>query len=96
MPEQAATVRICQGHSTETVAIDAGNAVMPGQPFIRKCIVGIQQVKSAPVLTHDAGKKQFRLAAECLPQVIVEVRKQQEVRFHLLKIAKLQPLPGEV
>ena len=41
-------------------------------------------------------KKQPRLAAECLSQIVVEVRKQPAIRRDGVEIAQVEPLLGEV
>src|SRR5262249_56594723 len=71
------------------------DAVMPREPFIHERVIGIQQIQHASVLTNDAGKQQFRFAAERLSDVVVEVWEHQKIRCDLVQIAQLQPLSGE-
>src|SRR2546422_10718659 len=77
------------------IAVHSRNAIMPREPFVDERVVRIQQIQSAPVLTHDACEQQFGFAAERLPEVIVEVWKQQQIRFHTVQVPELEPLPRE-
>ncbi len=97
MPEQAAPVRIGQLHLAEARAVDARDAVVLGQPLVHERVVGAQQLERAAVLAHDVAEEQLGLAAERLPDVVVEIREQQQVGRDLrLQVAQLQPLTGEI
>ena len=69
---------------------------MPGQAFVDVSVVGGQQIKHATVLAHDAREKELCFLTERLPQVVVEVREQPQIRCRRIQIAQLEPLLGEV
>ena len=50
----------------------------------------------AAILAHDARKEQFRLATECLSQLVVEVGKVRRIRLVALEVSQHQPLAGKV
>src|SRR5262245_49657278 len=69
---------------------------MFGQPLIQESVVRVQQIEEAAVLVQNALNKEFGLAAERLPQSLVEVWEDVGVRRDGLKISEVQPLPAEV
>src|SRR5262249_42329335 len=51
----------------------------------------------ATIIAQDVAEQHFRLAAEALADVVVEVREHQQVGRDLrLEVAELEPLAGEV
>ena len=70
-----------------------GNAVVLGEPFVDKRVIGIQQIHDAAVFADDAFKKHFRLAPERLAQVVIEILGRG---FHLRQFAQTEPLPGKI
>ena len=73
-PSSAAARVVGHRHAAELAAVDVGDAVVPRQPLVHERVVGAQQVEHAAVLADDALEQQLGLAAERLPQVVVEVR----------------------
>ena len=53
---------------------------MFGKPLIQVSMIRFQEVEHAPILAQDAFKQQLCLAAEGLPEVVVEVGEEAEVR----------------
>ena len=94
--EQAAPRVVRDGHAAEVAAVDARDPVVARQPLVHEGVVGRQQVQHAAVLAHHALEQQFRLAAERLAEVVVEVREVVLVRNRGPQVPQLQPLPGEV
>ena len=81
LPEQAAALAVLrQRDAPEPIAVDVRNAVVPGEPLVEERVVGVEQVEHAAVFLDDALEEQLGLAAERLPQVVVEVGKQPQVR----------------
>ena len=66
--------------AAEAAAVDVRNAVVLREPLVEERVVGLQQVEHAAVLAQDALEEQLRLLPERLPQVVVEVREQPQVR----------------
>ncbi len=69
---------------------------MPGQALVDERVVRIQQIEHAAILAHDAVEQQLGFALERLPQIVVEVRKHQEVGVPVPQLAQEQPLSGEI
>ena len=95
LPEQPAPVP-AHRHAPEVAPLHVGNAVVPREPVVDEGVVGVEQVEDAAVLPHDALEEQLRLAAERLPQPVVEVGEEHLRRPRRLQVAELQPLPDEV
>ena len=53
---------------------------MTGQTLVEKRVARCQELRDAPVLAQDMGEEHLGLAAEGLTQVVVEVRKEQQIR----------------
>ena len=64
----------------EVAALDVGNAVVPGQPFVEEGVVRRQQIQHAAVLAQDAVEQQLRLAPKRLTQALVEIGEQTRGR----------------
>ena len=69
---------------------------MPRQPLVDERVVRVHQVEHAAILAHDAVEEQLRLALEGLPQVVVEVGIDEQVRIPVAQLAQEQPLSGEI
>ena len=82
--------------AAEAAAVDVRDAVVLGEPLVEERVVRLEQVEHAAVLAQDALEEQLRLLAERLPQVVVEVGEQPQVRRDRFEVAQVQPLPGEV
>src|SRR4029434_6342970 len=97
MAEQPAPVRVGHFDLAESRTVDAGDAVMPGEPFVHERVVGVQELEDAPVAAQDVGEQQLGLAPERLANVVIEIRELQDVRAYLrFEVAQLQPLSDEV
>ena len=97
MPEEAAALRqVGQLDAPEPAAVDAGDAVVPGEPLVDEGVVGVEEVEHAAVVAQGAGEKQGRLVPECLDEVVVEVGIRHRVALDVLEVAQVQPLHGEV
>ena len=68
---------------------------MTGQPFVDECVVGRQEVDDVAVFADDARRRNS-VSLECLPEVVVEIRKLVLIRRRALQVAQIQPLTGEV
>ena len=66
--------------AAEAAAVDVRDAVVLREPLVEERVVRLQQVEHAAVLAQDALEEQLRLLAERLPQVVVEVGEQPQVR----------------
>ena len=62
------------------------------QPLVDERVVGAQQVERAAILAHDALEEELGLAAERLPQRVVEVREDALHRHDGVEVAQEQPL----
>jgi len=69
---------------------------VPGKALVEECVVAIQQIEHTAVITQDALKKQFGLAADGVTQIVVKFGEHIRVGRHLGEIAQLQPLAREV
>ena len=94
--QPAALVEVRKRHATEAAAVDAGNAVMPRQPFVDKRVVGVEEFHDAAILADRAADKQFRFPLEGLQQVEVVVGIPILIDHDFLDAAQIQPLRGEV
>ena len=92
-PRRASSV---ERDAAEMAAVDVRDAVVLREPLVHERVVGGQQVEHAAVFPDDALEEQLGLAAERLPQVVVEVRKLLRVRRLVAQVAQLQPLAREV
>ena len=95
LPEQPAPVP-AHRHPAEVASLHVGNAVVPRESIVDERVVGVEQVEDAAVLAHDALEEQLRLAAERLPQPVVEVGEEHLRRPRRLQVPELQPLADEV
>ena len=81
---------------TELRAVDAGDAVVPGEPLVDEGVIRRQQILHAAVFLDDAGEEQFDFAPERLAQRAVEIGEQVHHRLAGGDAADIQPLAGEV
>ena len=72
------------------------DAIVFGQPLIEVGIVRLQQIHHRVVPADQAPDEQFRLLTERLPQIVIEIREQPQVRRHRVEIPELQPLVGKI
>ena len=97
LAEQAAPhAVVAELDAAEVAAVDVRDAVVLGQALVQERVVRLQQVEHAAVLAQDALEQQLRLLAEGLPQVVVEVGEQAQVRGDRIQVAQVQPLAREV
>jgi hypothetical protein len=64
-----------------------------GEPLIDEGVVGVEQIDEAAIVADDRIKHHFRFAAERAAQVFIEV---PGVGLHVLQLAEIEPLAGEV
>src|SRR5262249_45254987 len=94
---QAATLAIgSQGHQAEVAAVDIRNPIVPGQAFVQKGVVRLDQFEDAAILAQHVVEKELGLLAERLTEIVIEVRVETRVRLDRLQITQAQPLTGEV
>src|SRR5262245_33877564 len=93
-PAPYAVVR--QSDAAEVAAVHIRNAVMFCEPFIQEGVIGIQKIDDTAILFYDASKEQLSLAAECLAQVVIEVRELPAIRTYSGQISQVQPLPRKI
>ena len=97
MAEQApALLAVRQRDAPEPRPVDAGDAVVACEPLVDEGVVGVEQIQHAAVLVQGAGQEQRGLLPERLDQVVVEVGERYRVAGHVLQVAQVQPLDGEV
>ena len=61
--QSAALIVIRKRDATEAAAVDAGNAVMPRQPFVDERVVGVQEIHDAAILADRARRQTVRFPA---------------------------------
>ena len=96
MSQQSAAEIVLDGDAAELAAVDSGDSVVPGQPFVEERVVGRQKIQHGAVFGQDALEEQLGFVLERLPEVVVEIREIVRVRQDVAHIAQLQPLPGEI
>ncbi len=97
LAEQAAPhAVVAELDASEVAAVDVRDAVVLGQALVQERVVRLQQVEHAAILAQDALEQEFRLLSEGLPQVVVEVGEQAQVRSDRIQVAQVQPLAREV
>ena len=97
LPQQPAAIGIGELHAAELRAVNALDAVMPGEPLVDEGVVRVQELKSAAVFAQNVAEEHLGLGAESLADVVVEIGEHQQIRNDLrLQVAELQPLPGEI
>ena len=69
---------------------------MPGEPLVQERVVRAEQVDDAAVLADHAVDEELGLLTQCLPQVVVEIRKDAHVGRNPVQIPQVQPLRREV
>src|SRR5205807_10130719 len=89
-------VLVTDGNSAEAVTKHIRNLVMPRQPFIDECVVGIEKIQNAPILPEHAGEEEFRFLLHGLTQIFIEIRKFRGVGQNRLEVAQIKPLTGKV
>ena len=63
---------LVQGNPAEVVPSDSGDSVVPREPFVDECVVGVEHGQNAAIFSDDAIEEQFGFAAESLPKIVVE------------------------
>jgi len=97
LAEQTAAVGINELHPPELRAVDAREAVVPGEPLVDEGVVRAQKLQSAAVFAQNISEEQLGLLAKSLADVVVEIGEHQQVGNDLcLQIAQLQPLAREI
>ncbi len=96
MSEQAAARLVGQRHLAEMIAVDIGDAVVLREPLVDERVVGGQEVEQRPILPEHVFDEQPGLGMESLPQILVEVGKDIDVRCGDVQFAECQPLRSEV
>ena len=59
---------------------------MPREALIHKRVVRGHQIQDVAILAHDTLEKQRRFALECLPQIVVKIRKLLRQGLHVFQI----------
>ena len=77
-------------------AVDIRDSVMLRQALVDERVSRIQQIEDAAIFVFDAADEQLGLAAERLPQVVVEIGKGPRIGVGGRQIPEIQPLPREV
>ena len=75
LAEQAPSSAILKSDAAEPAPVDVGNTVVPGQTLINERIVRFEEIHDAAVFANNTFEEQFRLAAESLTQVVIEIRR---------------------
>src|SRR5205085_11290535 len=96
LSEQAAAVAIRQCNAPERRAMHVGNSIKSRKPLVDEGEIGVEQIYDAAVLTQHRVQEQLGFMLEALPQTIVEFGKRIRIRRDLIKIAQVEPLPGEI
>ncbi len=90
MPRSVGAVRVARSqqsfsrlvghrHTPELAPVDISYAVVPGQSFVHKRVVGRQQIQHVAVFPHYALDEQLGLLTKRLPQVVVEIREDHAI-----------------
>src|SRR4029453_7103226 len=75
LTEQAPSSIALKSDATEPASVHVGDTVVPGQPLIDECVIRFEEVHDAAVFANNTFQEQFRLAAERLTQVVIELRR---------------------
>src|SRR5439155_1772035 len=94
--QTAPLIVLAQRDTAKAAAVHVGNSVMLRQSFIQERVVRLQEIEHTAVVAEDGLQKQLRFLAEGLPQIVIEVRKETQVRSHRVQIAQVKPLFGEI
>src|SRR5439155_4647577 len=88
---------ICiERHLAKLAAENMRKAVVPGQSLIEICVIHLDQIEYAAVLTDNALEQQLGFLSHRLAEVIVKILEQTHVRNERVQIAQMQPLPGKI
>jgi hypothetical protein len=97
LAEQPPPVLVGQRDTAEVAAVDAGNAIVPGELLVEERVLRGQEVDDAAVLGQLIAEKQLDLADERGAQVVVEPGEVPvDVRRQRPDVAGLEPLREEV
>ena len=88
MPSRPRRALISNGDAAEVGSIDVRNSVVLGQSLVHERVVGVQNVENIAVFANDAVEQQLGFALECLSQVVIEVRINQQVGFPVPQFAQ--------
>ena len=66
------------------------------ESFIRERVVGSQKINHALIFPYKALDEEFSLSNEGLPQIVIELREDDSVRYDALQISEIKPLASEV
>ena len=91
----AAMVFRPQRHFSKIHPIDFGNSVVPGQSFVQKGPVGMDQLRDAAIVSQHLREEEFRLRHQRHAERCVVLRI-GVVRLHRQRLVDLQPLPDKV
>jgi hypothetical protein len=69
---------------------------VPREPLVQERVVGVQNIEHIAIFSNNAVEKQFRFALECLPQVVVKIGINQQVRIAIPQLSKIQPLARKI
>ena len=70
--QSAALIGIRERHAPEPAAVNAGNPVVPRQPFVDERVVRSQKIDDAAIFAQRAGDEQLGLLLEGLEQAFVD------------------------
>ena len=87
-PRRSATSGI-EPDAPEVAAVNARDAVVAAEPLVDERVVGSEQVEDAAILADEALDEELGLLPERLPQVLVELRKDERVRNCPAQVAQV-------
>ena len=82
--------------AAESLAVDARDAVVAGQPLVDEGVIRVQQIDHAAIRRKLAVDEELGLAAHRVAQVLVELVEDVGVGRVLADVAQLEPLAGEI
>src|SRR6185369_8614503 len=82
--------------ATELIAVNAGDAVVPRQPFVDERVIRRQKIEDAAVFADDAREQQFGLMPHRLTEVVVKVRESLRIANDVFEVSQIEPLAGKV
>ena len=62
-----------QGDAPESFAVHVGDPIMSCESLVEKCVVCIEEIENAAILSNNAFKEELGLLLERLAQVVIEV-----------------------
>ena len=66
------------------------------EPFVQKCVICLKQIEHAAIFAQHALNKEFRFLTECLPEIVIEIGKETQIRGQGIEIAQIKPLLDKI